>query len=136
MKDFLAAIHRLHEDTRKLLAGVSIVVLGLGFVGLWSSFLSSRLVVLNTPAQNTEGTPGIPVAARRTSGSSAAVREPPSPVAGIAGSIAQVEKFFSRPLRDGAVPDTGGFFASVGRGLAAVADAVYMKVARFVPPYL
>ncbi|OGZ97848.1 MAG: hypothetical protein A3B34_04110 [Candidatus Sungbacteria bacterium RIFCSPLOWO2_01_FULL_54_21] len=139
MNDFLAKIHALSEDARKILAGISVVVLGLGFFGVWSSFMSSRLVTLNAPAVPQEKPIGLtsPAVAHDASGSSPVARqEPVSPAAGIVGSIADAEKFFARSKSESMMGGIGTFFASIGTALAAVADAVYMKVAPWVPPYL
>lgn len=137
MKDFLAAIHGLHEDTRKLLAGLTIAVLGIGFVGIWTSFMSSRLVVLGTPAQKAAAGGAAAPVARRLSPSELAQerREPLSPAAGIAASVSDAGRFLARGKKDEAKGIVGGFFASVGQGLAAVAEAIYMKLAPWVPPY-
>lgn len=141
MKDFLSAIHGLHEDTRKLLAGITIAVVGLGFVGVWTSFISSRLVALGPPARENAAVGSTVPVARRLSPSELAQerREPPSPAAGIAASVSDAGNFFAR----GKTAETGktsgglgGFFASVGQGLAAVAEAIYMKLAPWAPPYL
>lgn len=138
MRRILQKIHALSEDARKFLAGVTIVVLGLGFFGVWMSFMSSRLVALGPPAkQNAAGGDTAPVA-RRLSPSEIAEqrREPPSPAAGIAASVSDAGRFLARGKQDGASGISGGFFASVGQGLAAVAEAIYMQLAPWVPPYL
>ncbi|MEK7099140.1 MAG: hypothetical protein AAB916_01325 [Patescibacteria group bacterium] len=136
MNDFLGKIHALPEDARKFFAAVSLVVLGFAFFVMWTSFMSSRLVTLNTPTTAPPQKPmglASPAVAHAPSGTAIAARpEPVSPAAGIVGSITDAEKFFTRPKTDA----SAGFFAGIGRALASVADAIYMKLARFVPPYL
>ncbi|MEK7541321.1 MAG: hypothetical protein AAB533_00530 [Patescibacteria group bacterium] len=138
MKNILISIHALPEDTRRILAGISIAVLGIGFFGFWTSFVSSRLVALNTPTEKPSATPGIPVAVRRPAGGAVAERlEPPSPAAGIAGSVADIEKFFTgQGLLESGAAGIGGLFSAIGEGLAGAAEAIYMKAAKYVPPYL
>lgn len=134
----LQKIHAMPEDARKFLAGITIVVLGLGFFSAWTSFMSSRLVALGTPAgQQAAASPAIPVARRLSAEEIAQAkrREPPSPVAGIAGSVSDAGAFFAHGEKSGVSMGVGGFFASVGRGLAVVAEGIYLKAAPWVPPY-
>lgn len=141
--DFLQKIHALHEDTRKFLAGLTIVILGIGFFAFWTSFMSSRLVALGPPAkQNAAAGDTVPVARRLSTEEIAEAkrreREPISPAAGIAGSVSDAGRFFATTRReaDGSpARSIGIFFASVGQGLTAVAETIYMKVAPWVPPY-
>lgn len=135
----ISRIHALSEDARRILAGVTLVVLGLGFLGVWSSFMSSRIVALGVPreeevAPSSAGTSPAIARGPSTVGGSMVARSLPgpiSPAAGIAGSVADAQKFFVPPATE-----TQGFFAAIGSGLATIADAIYMKVARFVPPNL
>lgn len=137
MKHHLEKIHALPEDTRKVLAGLTIVIVGLGFVSAWTSFMSSRLVTLGTPAEQQRAgqAPGVPVARRLSPAEIAEAKRqsPPSPVAGIAGSVSDAGKLIA-PTQ-GMAAGLQGFFASVGRGMAVVAEDIYMKAAPWVPPY-
>lgn len=140
MKDFLAAIHALPEDARKFFAGLTIVILGIGFFAFWTSFMSSRLVALGPPAKQNAAAGDTAPVARRLSPTEIAERRraPTSPAAGIAGSVSDAGRFFAATQReaDGSpARSIGIFFASVGQGLAAVAEAIYMKMALWVPPY-
>lgn len=137
--DVIARIHAMSDDARRFFAGLTLAVLGLGFLGIWSSFMSSRIIALDTPQQEkivlspAGASPAIARGPSAVSGSAVARNnaEPLSPAAGIAGSVADAQKFFVRPAAE-----TQGFFAAIGSGLATVAEAIYLKVAQFVPPNL
>lgn len=130
MRNFLRKIHGLPEEGRKLLAGLCMAVAGIAFFGLWTSFVSSRLVALApspASAPAAQGAVGVSDVAQTAPASESGAL---SPAEGIADTL----RGFQNAVSGSAPPQ--GFFASVGQGLTAVAEAIYMKLAPWVPPYL
>lgn len=150
MRKFLQKIHGLPEDTRKFFAGLCMLAAGIAFFMLWTSSVPSRLVAL-TPrpavgpiARQTAAVSGMAQAAPPAERESGAL----SPAAGIADTLRGFRGALSgaaaslgariagsAPQSAGRSPPPQGFFASVGQGLAAVAEAIYVKLAPWVPPY-
>ena len=147
MQRFFQAIRSLPEDIRKLLAGLLITIVAFGFFGVWSSFMSSRLVALNpagqAPAQKppppVSGIVRLPPSGGSPLPSQSAENRPPSPAAGIAQTLSGLEKFFSLSPE---TPDqrrtsrVRTFFAAVGNAVDNSIEFLYVKLSRYVPPNL
>lgn len=138
IKNFFRALHTLPEDARKLLAGFCMLIAGVAFFGIWTSFISSRLVVL-APSPASPGAVGvggeapvveapIPVfpAPGEGEGGARSTPETTSPVAGIAETFRDLQKSVSGGTGIGQMYATSvvaekareaeDFFASVAHG--------------------
>lgn len=163
MRSFLQKIHGLPEDARKFFAGICMLAAGIAFFGVWTSFVSSRLVALApspAPALTAQDAGGasaisdLPVRSTQTGlPAPAPAMEALSPAAGIADTLRGFQSVISGSAgslggqQAGQAKPAQGFFASVGeksRVISAgiwqmwerIAEYIYRTVSRYVPPYL
>ncbi len=162
MQTILTKIHGLPEDARKLLAGVCMVVAAIAFFGIWTSFVSSRLVALSpgpgpSVAEGSESATGVAEEISQPAPAASEVSAAPealSPAGGIADTmkgfadaVSGVAASLQKQASPGPAASSGGFLAPLAeraQGLAAIigagsdriADYLYRKLAPYVPPNL
>ena len=159
MRNMLRKIHLLPEEVRKLLAGLCMLAAGIAFFGVWTSFVSSRLVALAPAPGAGVAQGGQPDTMAFAGGAQSAPVPSASEALSPAEGIAQTLRGFGNAVSDSALssrqpsaqtagaPQVQGFFAILARQAqtlivnagAAVQRAIeyaYRAVARYVPPNL